>query len=401
MNDLARHWRLDPGVNFLNHGSFGACPSAVLEAQSRLRERLEAEPVRFFTREYPALLTEARGALGAFIGADGDDLAFVANATAGVNTVVRSLGFEPGDEILTTDHAYAACHNALLHVAEASGAPVVVAKVPFPLDGDDQNVDAILAAVGPRTRLAMIDHVTSPTGIILPIARIVAELAERGVDTLVDGAHAPGMVALDVTAIGAAYYTGNCHKWLCAPKGAAFLWVRRDRQAAIHPLTISHGRSGHGPGSAFRKEFDWTGTDDPTAWLCVPEAIRVVGALLPGGWDEVRRRNRELALAGRAALCRALDVAAPCPESMIGSLAAVPLRDLRDGDWPTGQMRSEIGGSAFDPIQQALWDRHAIEVPVMPWPRWGKRLLRISAQLYNEEAQFRTLAGALTEAISG
>ncbi len=395
MSDLARHWRLDPGVNFLNHGSFGACPAEVLDAQARLRAQLEAEPVRFFMREYPPLLAAARAALGAFVGADPDDLGFVANATSGVNTVVRSLRFAPGDEILTTDHAYAACHNTLLHVAEASGARVVVARVPFPVDGDDEIVAAVLAAAGPRTRLAMIDHVTSPTGIILPVARIVAELAERGVDTLVDGAHAPGMVALDVAALGAAYYTGNCHKWLCAPKGAAFLWVRRDRQAAIHPLTISHGRSGRGSGSLFRREFDWTGTDDPTAWLCVPEAIRVVGGMVPGGWDEVRRRNRELALAARALLCDALGVAAPCPESMIGALAAVPLRDVRDGDWPTGQMRPEIGGWSFDPIQQALWERHAIEVPVMPWPSWGKRLLRVSAQLYNDRAQFERLAGVI------
>jgi isopenicillin-N epimerase len=393
---LGAHWSLDPSITFLNHGSFGACPTAVLDAQARLRARLEAEPVRFFLREMPPLLEEARAALARFVGGDPDDLGFVGNATTGVNAVVRSLRFQEGDEILVTDHAYGACRNAIDHVCERSGARIVTVRIGFPIPtaSEDEIVGALAAAASPRTRLAMIDHVTSTTGLVLPIARIVRELQGRGVDVLVDGAHAPGMVPLDVQAIGAAFYTGNCHKWLCAPKGAAFLHVRRDRQDRVHPTTISHGRNAVWmKGSQFRKEFDWVGTTDPTAWLCVPEAIRVIGGLVPGGWDEVRRRNRELALAGRRLLCERLGVEAPCPESMIGSLASIPIgrRGLEAG---AGTGPGTAGG--LDPLQETLFAQ-GIEVPVMPWGEGG-RLLRISAQLYNDVAQFERLASAVVEA---
>src|SRR3989441_4802852 len=307
-----RMWTLDSGVVFLNHGSFGACPTPVLDYQRRLREELEREPVRFLSRELHARLDAARAALGAFIGADPDDLAFVSNATTGVNTVLRSLALAPGDEILVTDHAYNACRNAVNAVAAAQGARVVVAHVPFPVDGDDAVVSAILAVTTPRTRLALLDHVTSPTAVVFPIARLVSALAERGVETLIDGAHAPGMLPLDVRAIGAAYYTGNCHKWLCTPKGSAFLHVRRDRQDRVLPLAIGHGyNSTRKDRSRFRLLFDWGGTDDPTPFLCIPAAIRFLGALLPEGWPALMARNRSLALAGRKVLCDALRIPEP------------------------------------------------------------------------------------------
>ncbi|HUK62114.1 MAG TPA: aminotransferase class V-fold PLP-dependent enzyme, partial [Dongiaceae bacterium] len=268
---LAALWPLDPGVVFLNHGSFGACPSAVLEHQSALRAELEAEPVRFLSRELDGRLDVARAALAKFLGADADELAFVTNATSGVNAVLRSRAWSAGDELLATDHTYRACRNALDYVAATSGACVVVAPLPFPLESPDEVVNAVMAKVTPRTRLALLDHVTSPTGLVLPLERMVTELSARGVETLVDGAHAPGMVPLDLTALGATYYSGNCHKWLCAPKGSAFLWIRRDRQTDVRPLTISHGATNVQPGrTRFRMEFDWTGTSDPTAWLTVP-----------------------------------------------------------------------------------------------------------------------------------
>ena len=281
-------WRLDPAVTFLNHGSYGACPEPVLAIQRAWRDRLEAEPVRFLSGDLPGLLDEARLAIGAFLGADPEGLAFVTNATTGVNTVLRSLRFEPGDELLTNDHEYNATLNAMRFVAERDGAAVVVARIPFPIAGPDEALAAILDAVTPRTRLVLVSHVTSPTGIVLPVRELVAELNARGIDTLVDAAHAPGMVPVDVDALGAAYWTANGHKWLCGPKGTAMLWVREDRRERIHPLVVSHGANAVlGDRSRFRHEFDWVGTADPTGFLTLPAAIdwmRDVAAPDGGGW---------------------------------------------------------------------------------------------------------------------
>jgi isopenicillin-N epimerase len=389
---LAALWPLDRNVAFLNHGSFGACPTEVLRHQAALRVEMEAEPVRFLGRELDGRLDVAREALAAFVGADPDDLAFVANATGGVNAVLRSLTLSAGDELLTTDHAYAACRNTLDYVAGRCGARVNVAVIPLPAASRDAVVDAVLAKVTPRTRLALLDHITSPTGLILPIERLVAELARRGVETLVDGAHAPGMIPLDLRTLGATYYSANCHKWLCAPKGSAFLWVRRDRQADIHPLTISHGATAVRPGrSRFRLEFDWTGTQDPTAWLTVPKAIDYMSGLVSGGWPALMARNRALALAARELLCVAAGTPPPCPDQMIGSLASVILPDS-----PT----METGWRVRDPLQGRLFDGWGIEVPIMRWPGAPKRLLRISAQLYNSPEQYSHLAQALRDELA-
>ena len=386
--DLSRHWCLDPGIRFLNHGSFGACPIPVLEHQRNLRDRMEAQPVQFLARELDPLLDAARAELAAFVGADPEDLAWVANATTGVNSVLQSLVLSRGDELLVTDHEYNACRNALDVVAERAGATVVVAPVPFPLSSADQVVEAVLAGVTGRTRIALLDHVTSQTGLVLPMEQLVRELDRRGVDTLVDGAHAPGMLELDLDGLGAAYFTGNCHKWLCAPKGAAFLHVRRDRRERVRPLVISHGaNSPRRDRSRFHLEFDWVGTADPTAVLCVPAAIRFMGSLLPGGWTELRRSNRRLALHARDELCRALGAAPPCPDEMIGSMAALPL--------PPGPDEAPDSALYTDPLQAQLLERWGIEAPVIPWPAPPARLIRISAQVYNRFEQYQLLAGAL------
>jgi isopenicillin-N epimerase len=385
-------WPLDPAVSFLNHGSYGACPTEILRHQSALRAEMEAEPVRFLGRELEGRLDAARAALAAFVGADPDDLAFVANATGGVNAVVRSLRLEAGDELLTTDHAYAACRNTLDYVAERTGARVVVATVPFPVSTPQAVVDVVLAGVTPRTRLALVDHVTSPTGLVLPLERIVAALSARGVDTLVDGAHAPGMIPLDLGRLGAAYYSANCHKWLCTPKGSAFLWVRRDRQAGIHPLTISHGAKGERAGrTRFRLEFDWTGTQDPTAWLTVPRALEYLPGLVEGGWPALMARNRALALEARRRLCAAVGTPPACPDEMIGSLASVLLPD---------NARTPTGWRVPEPLQARLFDAHGIEVPVMRWPGPPRRLVRVSCQLYNRLEQYAALADALRKELA-
>ena len=390
--DLAELWLLERGVIFLNHGSFGACPAEVLRHQAALRAEMEAEPVRFLSRELDDRLDAARQALAAFVGADPGDLAFVVNATSGVNAVLRSLAFRPGDELLTTDHAYNACKNTLDFVAGRAGARVVVARVPFPIASPAEVVDAVMARVTPRTRLALLDHVTSPTALVLPIERLIADLAGRGVEVMVDGAHAPGMVPLDLRTLGAAYYSGNCHKWLCAPKGSAFLWVRRDRRADVRPLTISHGANAtRTDRSRFHLEFDWTGTSDPTAWLTVPTAIDYLGSLLPGGWPALMARNRALALEARRLLCGAAGTPPPCPDEMVGSLAAISLPDGPPAD---------IGWRRPDPLQRRLFDGWGIEVPVMSWPAAPRRLLRISAQLYNRRDHYARLAEALAKELA-
>ena len=390
-----QEWLLDPGIIFLNHGAFGACPRRVLEFQGEWRARLEHRPLQFLVRELEKELDAARETLAQFTGTDADDLVFVPNATSGVNSILRALEFRPGDELLVTDHEYNACRNALDFVAGRSGARVVVAKIPFPFRRADEIVAPILECVTERTKLALLDQVTSQTGIVLPIAKIVEALSARGVDTLVDGAHAPGMVPLDLRQLGAAYYTGNCHKWLCGPKGAAFLRVRPDRQKWIHPLAVSHGaNSPRTDRSRFLLEFGWQGTFDPSAFLSVPGAIRFIGSQMSGGWPEVMVRNRALALAARKLLCDALKITEPCPAEFIGSLAAVPLPDA---------MKEQLPQLPFNesPLQDTLRMKYKIEVPIIFWPGPPRRVLRVSAQLYNSLPQYERLAEALQNELRG
>ena len=387
------HWSLDPEITFLNHGSFGACPIPILEEQDYWRRRLEREPLAFFLREYEQELDNARAALANLVGVPTEDIAFVTNATSGVNAVVRSLSFQPGDEILTVDHAYNACKNALHFVAERSGAKVVIADTPFPIESPADYVQAILAKTTNKTKLAMVDHIASPTGMVLPIHEIVKCLEAEGIDTLVDGAHAPGQVDLNITDLAPTYYTSNCHKWLCTPKGSGFLYVRRDKQPEIRPTVISHGaNSPRTDRSRFLLEFDWPGTQDPTAFLTIPKAIEFLTGLLPGGLPALQQRNKALILKGRAMLCEVLAINLPCPESMVGSMAGVPIPDADTTDRPDAM--------GIDPLQDALFQKHQIEVPVSTWPRPPKRVLRISAQYYNEEVQYRKLADALGTLLS-
>ncbi len=385
-------WRLDPDVTFLNHGSYGACPDPVLAIQQAWRDRLEREPVRFLSGDLPGLLDETRVALGAFLGADPEGLAFVTNATTGVNTVLQSLRFEPGDELLANDHEYNATINAMRAVGARDGARVVLARIPFPITGPGEAVAAILGAVTERTRLVLVSHVTSPTGIVLPVGELVAELNARGIDTLVDGAHAPGMIQVDVDALGAAYWTANGHKWLCGPKGTALLWVREDRRDRVHPLVVSHGANAvPGGRSRFRHEFDWVGTADPTGFLALPAAIGWMRDSAPGegGWRAIMAANHALALTGRDVIAAALGVEPPAPDAMLGSMAALPL--------------PSVAIDAADAFHDALETEDRIQVPVGGWPVPAaldgsvepRVLLRISAQRYNDPADYERLATAL------
>ncbi|HEY9664303.1 MAG TPA: aminotransferase class V-fold PLP-dependent enzyme, partial [Allocoleopsis sp.] len=254
-------------------------------------------------------------------------------------------------------------------------------QIPFPIESPAQITEAILEQVSARTRLVLIDHVTSQTGMVLPLAELVPALTQRHIEVLVDGAHAPGMIDLNLKELGVSYYTGNCHKWLCAPKGSAFLYVRQDLQSGVRPLVISHGaNSPRRDRSFFHLEFDWMGTSDPTPYLCVPAAIEFMGSLLPQGWAGLMAANRSMALAARRALAQQLGVLPPCPESLIGSMAVLPLPE-GDASW----------------LQSRLLQQFKIEVPIIPWQEESpsNRLLRISAQIYNTATDYDELGQAL------
>jgi isopenicillin-N epimerase len=348
---------------------------------------MEAEPVQFLWRRYEERLEPARQELARFIGAKSKDLVFVTNATAGVNAVLRSLKLRRGDEVLTTNLDYNACHNVLVEVVRQAGAKLVVADIQFPLNSAAEITAAILQSVTRRTRLALLDHVTSNTALVFPIKQIVRELEARGVDTLVDGAHAPGMLSLNLRELSPTYYTANLHKWVCAPKGAAFLWVREDKQTDLQPAVISHGNNRPRPGfTPFQDRFDWAGTFDPSAWFCVGEAIKFMGGLLPGGWPELRQRNHALAVAARRMLCERLEVEPPCPESLLGSMATVPLPEALQRVPPSGKIDRE---------QLRLYDQFGIEVPLMRFGQRERRWFRISAQIYNSMADYEYLGAAL------
>jgi isopenicillin-N epimerase len=380
-----KHWGLAPRLVFLNHGSFGACPKPILQLQESLRKEMEASPVQFLWRHYDSRLQPARVALASFVGANPRDLVFVTNATTAVNAVVRSWQLRRHDEILTTSLDYNACRNILTENARVAGAKVVVAQVPFPIRSPDDALATVLGAVTRRTRYAMIDHVTSSSALVLPIARIVRALTAHGIETLVDGAHAPGMLPLNLNKLRPAWYCGNLHKWVCAPKGCAFLWARGDRQDLLQPAVISHGNNSPRTGfSSFQDRFDWAGTFDPSAWLCIAESIRWLAGLLPGGWSAVRRHNHQLTVEARRILCRALEVDAPCPVSMLGSMATVPL--------PPRFQSVRFPGKVA-PEQARLFDEHRIEVPFVSIGTL--RCCRISAHLHNHPGEYAFLGDAI------
>lgn len=388
-NTLAKHWNLDSNCVFLNHGSFGATSTVIRGEQRKWQDLLEDEPVRFYEDLAMEFMEDARKALALMLKCDAEDLALLENATTGVNTVLRSLEFNEGDEILVPDHAYQACRNAIDYVSKRWGAKVVTVNIPFPIESSDQAIDAIMSGVSERTVLAMIDTVTSPTGLRMPFEALVGLLEERNVSVLLDAAHGIGMVPLNLDQLGASYTTSNCHKWLCAPKGSAFLHVRKDHQVNIHPLTISHGMSFPlGDTTRFRHEFDWTGTRDISALCSIPATIDYMATLVDGGWPAIMQRNHDLVMEGRRILCERLGIEAPCPESMIACIATLRL--------PAG------GGAGIplhepDPLHKVLQDKHNIQVPVWSWPSPEGRYIRISAQIYNHVDEYHYLAEALAE----
>ncbi len=366
-------WALDPDFLTLNHGSYGATPRIVLAAQDEWRARMEAQPTRFFARELPSAIREAASGLARFLGAAAEDVVFVPNATTGCNAVLRSLPLGAGDEILHVSHVYNAVRNTIAYTAERTGASVAVAELPFPRPEPAAVLKSIERAFTGRTRIVIMDHITSGSALVLPLADIVKLCHAAGVPVLVDGAHGPGQVALDLPSLGADWYVGNCHKWLSAPKGSGFLYARGDRRADLHPVTISHGyREG------FTTEFDYTGTMDPTAYLAVPAALAFFERL---GGTALMERNRRLAAEAAKMLAIGLGTEVGAVPEMAGAMGLVRL----PLDLPS--KRSEALK-----VRRALQEA-GTDAPVHP--QAGGLWLRLSAYAYNELSDYQRLAQVL------
>lgn len=361
---------LDPAFLTVNHGSFGATPRVVLEAQDEWRARLEAQPTRFMHRLSGAL-RRAADTLAAYVGARGEDIAFVDNATTACNAVLFSLRFAPGDEIVMLDHGYGAVRNTVRHVASRTGAVLVEAALPFPDPDEAAILGAVAARLGARTKLAIIDHITSPSALVLPLERLVALCRDAGVKVLVDGAHGPGQVPLDLGALGADWYVGNCHKWLMAAKGCAFLWARADRQQDLHPVTISHGY-----GNGFLAEFDWTGTRDPTAWLTVDAAIDFHRRL---GGPALMARNDALARDGARLVVERLGTRTGAGTAFYAAMQSVAL-PLDGPGTPERALR----------LRARLLEEFRCDAPLHCLA--GGIWLRLSAQAYNTIDDYARLA---------
>ncbi len=402
----SHHWAHDPSIVFLNHGSFGGTPRIVMEAQRTWRDRMERELVKWFVEEHWQAIDQARRALGMFLNCPWDSIAPIPNATQAVATVFANTKLSPGDEVLVTSHEYPACQNNARWWAGKQGATVVVADIPFPIRVAQDAIDAIMARVSPRTKLVMLSHITSSSGLVLPVETIVPELERRGIRTLIDGAHAPGMVRVNLGTLGASYYTANCHKWLCSPKGSAFLYVRPDLQPGFRPLALSNDAEKPKHGRAqFLTEFEYVGTNDMTAFYSIPDAIRVMGAMVAGApetgdasdgtstsWRALMRHNRDLCLRGRDVICKRLNIAPPAPDEMIASICTMILPPhpptLRD-------KLSQRPTKYHDALWDTLLEKWRIQVPIWTVAATGHRTCRIATQVYNTLEQYEYLAEAL------
>ena len=389
-SSLSKYWQLDENTVFLNHGSFGATPTEVLKKQGEYRQKIEKDPVKFFERDYIGYWKESILTLSKFINADPEGLVFVTNATQGVNTVLKNLDLKRGDKIIVTDHTYQACRNTVDFVTKSAGAETVVVEIPFNVKSEKEIIDLILNSVCERTVLALIDTVTSPTGMKMPFEEIINKLEKENVDVLLDAAHGAGLIELDLKKMNAAYVAGNCHKWLCTPKGSAFLHIRGDKKKGMRPLSISHGASFEGNAQdKFEFEFSWPGTYDPTSWMCIPKSIQHMEEMVDNGWNEIIRRNRELAIKGRRILCDELGIEVPFPDEMVTAIASI---ELPDKEIPPFSIQG-------DPLHNKLLDEYAIQVPIFPWEAHNTRYIRISSQLYNHIDEYEYLAKALNECV--
>ena len=383
-NRLKAFFLLDPDIIFLNHGSFGACPRPVFRQYQAWQRQLERQPVQFLGRDLKVFDQQARQKLGEFINAEADDLVFIPNATYGVNIIAHSLRLKPGDEILTSNHEYGACNNAWVYTSKDNGVAYKVQPIPLPVTTEEALIDQFWQGVTDRTRVIYISHITSPTALRMPVEAICQRARQAGLISVIDGAHAPGQISLDMQAIGADFYTGNCHKWMLSPKGVGFLFTRKNVQPLIEPLVVSWGYSASeqtSNGSRYLDLLSWTGTHDPAAALSVPAAIEFMHK---HNWPSVQEACKNL-------LTRTLDrisrisgtpPAYPLGSSFYAQMAVAPLTDDAD----------------LVRLQKILHDQYRIVVPLVKWD--GKNLMRISVQAYNTERDLSLLIEGISAGLS-
>jgi isopenicillin-N epimerase len=375
---LKSQFLLDPEILYFNHGSFGACPRPVFEAYQRWQRELEREPVQFLAQRAPDLLAEARASLAESVGCHADEVVFFTNPTTALNMVARSLDLKPGDEILTTDHEYGALDRTWRFICNQRGAGYIIQPIPLPLSTPEDFVDQLWEGVTERTRILFLSHITSPTALRFPVAAVCRRAHESGLLCIVDGAHAPGQIPLDLKALGADIYAGACHKWLCAPKGAAFLYAHQEVQDLLQPLVVSWGWEAENPGaSRFIDHHEWQGTRDLAAFLATPAAIRFQQE---HNWDAVRERCHQLASNVRQRILDVTNLPPICPDSQ---------------EWYVQMFAARLPELDVEKLQQHLFQEHRIEVAVKRWN--DQPLIRISIQAYNSQQECDLLIETLED----
>ncbi len=388
--DYSDLFMIEKGFTGLNHGSYGAVPKAIMEYQYSLMNRMESLTTRFFTRELPHLLEESLETLCNFINSPYESTVFIKNATTAANAVLKSVNFANNDEVVTTNLIYASCRKALDHITSQKGVKVHKVEIPFPANDNTTIFNKVMEKVNERTKLIFIDHITSETATIMPVEMIIEAASKRGIEVFVDGAHAPGMIPLDISKLKPDYYTGNCHKWLYTPKGSAFLYVNPQKFDQMVPTVISnHYNDGKTPAQRFRNSFDWSATMDYSGYACVGKTIEYLEKEVEGGWKEIRKRNHALALKGRDILTDMLNLSPTVPDQMTGSIVTMKLGSKSLKDPKTG----------LDIVQIELLDKYKIEALITTLYPTDERIIRISAALYNNEEGYVKLGKALKEIV--
>ena len=367
---------LDPDITFLNHGSFGACAKPVYEDLLNWQLQMEREPVKFFEDTIFDALKKSRQVLGNYINCPADDLVYFPNPTTAINAAARSLKLEPGDEVLSTNHIYGALDRTWKYICNKNEAEFVKADIPFPIQSKDEFLNSFFAAVTSKTRVIFLSHITSMTAMIFPVEEVVEFARENNILSIIDGAHVPGHIPLNINTLNPDIYTGACHKWMCSPKGTSFLYVKKELQENIHPLVVSWGWESENPSdSQFLDWHEWQGTRDMSAFLTIPEAVKFMD---DNDWPNVSRKCRKMVIQTRNQLLNYLNISPPCPDDWLGQMASIPM-PFND---------------AFE-IKNALLNKYHIQVPIFTWE--GKVYLRYSIQAYNSESDLEKLLSAIKE----